>query len=175
MKKERPVIEFLTNNYGDLLKIALMMLHNLDAAQDVVQNVAVSIYTKQEKLGDVTNPSTFFFTCLRRAALNHIRVSARALPTDPAEIAEFRVDPKNKVALDYVEWEIILRKHLQDYSEELIQVFIDHYMNDYPLEQLAFELGITPNALAQQFKRMRVRIVRCSPKMALYMFILTMR
>lgn len=175
MDKEIPLVKFLTDNYDRLLKLSIMMLHDLNAAEDVLHNVAVSIYAKRESLNDVVDPPAYFFTCLRRAMFNYIRDNARTLSTDPFDMKEMRSDPKSKVALDYLEWEIILRNHLKEYSEELIQAFLDHYMDDYPLDILADRLGLTPNALSQQFRRMRVRIARRSPRMALYMFILTMR
>ena len=175
MAKEISVIAFLTEQYEYLLKLAVMMVSDLDDAQDVLQNLAVSLYSKREALTDIHNPQAYFFICLRHAALNHIRDSARALPTDPEEIKKLRDDPKHKLAFDYIEWEDVVKRHLSGYPKEIVQAFIDHYMNDYPVEQLASNLDMTPNALSQQFRRMRQRIARSSPKMALYMFMLTMR
>ncbi len=175
MAQEIPIIAFLTEQYDRLLKLSVMMVSDLDDAQDVLQNLAVSLYAKQETLTHINNPQAYFFICLRHAALNHIRDSARSLPTDPEEIKKLRDDPNYKNAFDYIEWESVIRHHSKGCPDEIVQAFIDHYMNDYPLVQLASNLGMTPNALSQQFRRMRQRIARSSPKMALYMFMLTMR
>lgn len=175
MEKETPVIQFITNHYESILKITVMMLHDSETAQDVLHNVAVSIYAKQDSLYEVANPPAYFFTCLQRAVLNYFRDNAWTLSTDPVEMAEMYSEQKNKVMLDYVEWEIILRKHLKGYPEKLIQAFLKHYMEDHTLEELADKLGMTPNALSQQFRRMRIKIAKQSPDMTLYMFILTLR
>jgi RNA polymerase sigma factor (sigma-70 family) len=157
------------------MKLSVMMVRDLDAAQDVLQNLAVSFYAKRETLEDIGDPQAYFFICLRHAILNHIRDSARALPTDPEELKQMRGNPACRNAFDFIEWEDVIRRHAKGYPEEIIRAFIDHYMNDYPLEQLASDLNMTPNALSQQFRRMRQRIAKNSPKMALYMFLWTMR
>ncbi len=175
MVNENPVIDALIQHYDSLLKITVMMVNSLEAAQDIIQNLAATLFSKQNKLKDINNIPAYLSVCLRRATLNHLRDSARTVATDPNQLAKMRSDPSYKAVLDNIEWEQVLRSHLKGYSDELIQAFIDHYMKDHPIEQLSFKLGITPNTLSQQFRRMRNKIASSSPQMALYMFLLTMR
>ena len=175
MAKENPVIEALIQNYDGFLKSTVMMVKNLEAAQDIMQNLAANLFAKRKELNDIVNIPAFLVTCLRRAALNHIRDSSRSIPTEPNLIEQMHGELHSKIAVDFIEWEQVLRNYLVGYSEELIQAFVDHYINDLPIERLSFKIGLTPNALSQQFRRMRNKIASSSPKMALYMLVLTMR
>ena len=60
-----------------------------------------------------------------------------------------------EAAYDYSEWVLSIDRQLCKYSEEMRHAFIDHYLNGKSLADLAGELGITVNALAQRFRRMR--------------------
>ncbi|SIO49552.1 RNA polymerase sigma factor [Chitinophaga niabensis] len=72
-----------------LYRYALAMLGNEDVAQDAVQEVFIRIWYKKETIGLLQNVRAFFFTALRRQALNQLRGlrSLQILPPSEPDIA----------------------------------------------------------------------------------------
>lgn len=83
-------------------------------------------------------------------------------------------DIYSNITIDYVEWVMLLEKCLVTYSPVLQNAFIKHYIDGYPLDTLAKGLEMTPNALSQQFKRMRKKIASQSPKYHMLLMILSL-
>lgn len=158
------LIDVFIDNYTALSKSAIMIVRDKDAALDVMQNVALVIAKKTNHAtealiaGRIKKPHAFLLTCVRRAVLNYLRDESRVRPTDPAVLEEIRSDKKSHAAMEYLEWVMMLDKYLECYSKELRDAFIRYYVDGCLLDTLANELGMTPNALAQQFRRMRMRL-----------------
>lgn len=53
--------------------VALKMTRSDEVAQDIVQDVFMSIWSKRESLVDVDNPSSYFFTVVYRRIFHHFR------------------------------------------------------------------------------------------------------
>ena len=155
----RELIDMYAERYPSLMEIAFMIMKEDEAASDVMQNVAVSILKEQNRQRNIDNPYAFFKKCILNAAITYIRKESKANPTDPAIIMETRNDENSHAAMDYIELEMTLRKYLSDYSSELQDAFIKRYMAGYPLDAIAKEIGMTPNALSQRFLRMRNKLL----------------
>ena len=162
MQDESKLIDVLTNNYATLSKFAIMIVKDKDAALEVMQNVALIIVTKEYQISEIKKPTAFLVTCVRRAALNYLRSESRAYPTDPVILEETHSDDYSRTVMNYIEWIMVLDKCLEAYSPQLQNAFIKHYIDGYPLDTMAKELDMTPNALAQQLKRMRNTVVNRS-------------
>lgn len=173
MITQKRIIDVFAENYKMLSKLAIMTVKNKDASLDVMQNVALILLKKENQLNDIDNVIGFLATCVRRAALNFLRDESRAYSTDPIKFEEMLSNVQSSIATDYIEWVMMLKKHLVSYSPKLQSVFIKYYVDGYPLTVLAEELGMTPNALAQQFKRMRGKIASQSPKYNILIMILS--
>lgn len=162
MQNEYKLINAFADNYETLSKFAIMIVKNKDAALDIMQNVALIIVKKGYQIEEIRKPTAFLITCVRRAALNYLRNESRACPTDPAILEETHRDKYSPVATDYIEWIMYLEKCLSSYSPQLQSAFIKHYIDGFPLDMIANELGMTSNALAQQLKRMRNKVANSS-------------
>ncbi len=53
--------------------VALKMTHSDEAAEDIVQDVFMNIWSKRESLVNVDNPSSYFFTAVYRRVYHHYR------------------------------------------------------------------------------------------------------
>lgn len=168
------IVEYFEKNYRRLLKIALMMVKDVYTAQDVLHNVAVVILKKQGELDDVEHYGSYLALCIRRAALNHFRRAARTVATDPDMLSEILLHPDSESAYEYVEWVVALDQQLEGFAPEMRRAFTDHYLDDIPIESLAANLGITPNALSLRFKRMRAALAAHAPSMLRHMSILSL-
>lgn len=173
MSDEKKLIDIFIDHYPVLTKLAIMIVEDKTAALDVMQNVALIIVKKNYDLHDIDKPLGFLVTCVRRAALNYLRDKARTYPTDPTILEETHSDEYSHVMIDYVEWVATLEKFLSSYSPELQGAFIKHYIDGFSLIDVAKELGMTPNALSQQFRRMRNRIAKKAPEVMMLIMMLT--
>ncbi|AWO01145.1 hypothetical protein DLD77_05295 [Chitinophaga alhagiae] len=68
-----------------LYRYAFAMLGDEELAQDVVQELFIHIWYKKEKIGALQNVRAFFFTALRRRALNQLRGLRNLQILTPAE------------------------------------------------------------------------------------------
>ncbi|HWS28656.1 MAG TPA: sigma-70 family RNA polymerase sigma factor [Clostridia bacterium] len=169
---ESEIIAYFAEHYEEYLKLAFMVTRDFYGAQDVLQNVALSLCRQHGDMEDIKNPGGFLSVCVRQAAISYIRKTARALPVDPTILNGRRAD--DTVAQSYVEWTIVLDKHLASYSQNLRQAFVAFYLDGYSLEQSATLAKMSPNALSQQFKRMRTRLARQSPILHTLMTLLSL-
>lgn len=167
-----PIIEYFEEHYRDLLKLALRMVKNLDDAYDVLQDVAVVMVQKKETLCDVDDPAGYLAVCIRRRALNFIRDSKRSFSTAPEIMKNLRADEGSQTAMELSEWTVWLEKHLRDCAPEMRGAFIEYYIDDIPLENIAERMGIRPNTLSQKFRRMRQSIARRSPRTMTHLTVL---
>ncbi|MGE5494656.1 MAG: sigma-70 family RNA polymerase sigma factor [Burkholderiales bacterium] len=173
MYNKRKLIDEFTDNYATLSKFAIMIVKDKDAALDVMQNVALVIVTKGNHVSEIKKPTAFFLTCIRRAALNYLRDESRTYPTDPVILEESNSGEYSRAAMDYLEWVMMLDKYLESYSQQIQNAFIKHYVDGYPLDMVAKELNMTPNALSQQFRRIRKRLAQKSPEYRVLLIILS--
>ena len=168
------IIKFFEKNYRNLLLCTVMMIKDVDCAQDILHNVAVTLLKKQEDLTDLRHPNAYITQCIYRATLNYLRKETRAEACDPVVLSEICRHPDSGVAYDYVEWVISIEAHLQKYSPEMRQVFIEHYLDGVPVETIARKLNLTPNAVSLRLKRMRNALAKNAPDMLRHIDVLTL-
>ena len=168
------LIDIFVQDYDKLSITAIMILKDKDTAWDVMQNVAVVLLKKENSIEEIRKPMAYLATCVRRATLNYLRDESRSYSTDHTLLESINHDMDSYKAIDYLEWADSLNSYLENYSSELKDAFIRHYVDGYPLAQIAGELGIRPNALSQQFKRMRNHIKAQSPSLLALLLTLSM-
>lgn len=161
LMQESDIITYFAEHYEEFLKLAFMVTRDFHGAEDVLQNVALSLCRQHGDMEDIKNPGGFLAVCIRKAAISYIRKTAHAMPVEPTILNDRCAD--DTVAQSYIEWLIVLNKHLACYQEHLRQAFIAFYLDGYSLEQSAILANMSPNALSQQFKRMRTRLKTQSP------------
>lgn len=103
-----------------LYRYALAMLGNEDVAQDAVQEVFIRIWYKKDTIGLLQNVRAFFFTALRRQALNQLR-GLRSLQILPASEPDIEFSPEDIL----IEQEHVAERQLK----------ISQYLNQLPRRQ----------------------------------------
>lgn len=58
------VIEYFERNYKSLLLCGVMMIKDVDRAQDILHNVAVTLLAKQDELSDLKHPGAYVTQCI---------------------------------------------------------------------------------------------------------------
>ena len=168
------IIKYFERNYRHLMLCTVMMIKDVDRAQDILHNVAVTLLTKQDELRDLRHLGAYVTQYIYRATLNYLRKESRSAAHDPVILSEICRHPDSGVAYDYVEWVISIEAHLQKYSPEMRQVFIEHYLDGVPIETIARKLGLTPNAVSLRLKRMRDALAKNAPDMLRHIDVLTL-
>lgn len=168
------VIEYFERNYKSLLLCAVMMIKDVDRAQDILHDVAVTLLAKQDELSDLKHPGAYVTQCIYRTTLNYLRKESRSEAYDPVVLSEICRHPDSDVAYDYVEWVISIEAYLQKYSPEMRQIFIEHYLDGVPIETIAKKMSLTPNAVSLRLKRMRDSLARSAPDVFRHIDVLTL-
>lgn len=172
MKDNKELIGVFADNYNRLAKIAIRVVGDKDTSLDVLQDVALILLRKEYRLKDIDSPIAFLTTCVKNTAVNYIRKASKTVLFDPVVMGEVHGDHNSSAKIDYIEWVETLNKYLASYSPELREAFIKHYVEGYPLSMVGKELGMTTNALSQQFKRMRDKIADQSPTFIILIMLL---
>lgn len=155
-------MDFIENNYQDLLRFAVRMAGNLPDGEDVMQSVAAKICMKQDELGNIEYCKTYLMTCIRNASFNLMRSKVRQNRSveDFDAVQETFSDPQSKEAFVYVEWVDSLDRHLSVYDAESRRAFIAYYVDQESLEDVAVSLGLTKRQTTKKFESMRLYLKR---------------
>lgn len=75
--------------YDALCAFAFQFVGSFQAAEDVVQDALVRLWTNRSRISDVTHAKTYIYTVVKNLALTHLRANARRHSilniTDPEE------------------------------------------------------------------------------------------
>lgn len=156
------IMDFIEENYKELLAFAVRLNGSLEDGEDVFQAVAAKICQKQNELKDLTVCKTYLMTCIRNATLNFQRAKARQYRADTGfeTLKECMPDPKAKEAFAVADWVGSLEQHLMHYEEPLRKAFIAYYVDQTPLEEVAASLGLSKRQTTKKFESMRTYLKR---------------
>ena len=90
----------------DIFNFLHFKLGNIEAAEDFVQDVFITIWERRGQLRENTSIKSFLFTIARHAALNHLRHNKIVL--------RFQVEQTNKVSAEQAEYLEFERIELQN-------------------------------------------------------------
>ncbi len=151
------IMNFIEENYQDLLWFAVRMTGNWADGEDVLQTVATKICLKQDELKDIAHCKSYLMVCIRNATLNQRRTKARQRVADESyeKLKDTFSDPTTKLEFELVDWIESLDHHLEYYDEASRKAFIAYYVDQEPLEKVAVSLGLTKRQTIKKFESMR--------------------
>ena len=79
---EKSIMDFIEENYEELLSFAIKLNGNWADGEDVLQTVATKICAKQNELNELTHCKSYLMTCIRNATFNLNRTKARQRVAD---------------------------------------------------------------------------------------------
>jgi RNA polymerase sigma factor (sigma-70 family) len=124
------------------------------AAEDIVQDIAVMLLEKKDILQRVHNPNAYLSACIRNASVNHIKKNNMAKSTDFNSIEEYLLKPTYDASIEDMEIKDWLSSHIKQ-PKEISEAFYSYTFEGYTINELAKKHDVTPNTLAQRFKRIR--------------------
>ncbi len=155
------LIKYFIQHYDELIIPTVRITKNYEDAEDIMQSVALALCKKEKGLEHVENCGAFIAVCIRRAAISLFRHKVHEKVTDPCLLEIYQDSEtiqeinKNSPEYDYLEWVESLESHLAEYSQEMRNAFIAHYVDNVPLGEIAAKLGLSVKALSGRFARMR--------------------
>jgi RNA polymerase sigma-70 factor (ECF subfamily) len=167
--------ELVTRYDRKLLRVAQHIIHNLEDAQDVVQEAFLKAF---QKLGDFRGDSKFS-TWIFRIVVNQSLMELRKQKTKQRATTESLVDAEeeSQLPIDFSDWRPnpeelygtselreLLASALRDIGPNLRVVFVLHDIEGHSLQETAEALGLSVAAVKTRSLRARLKLrERLSP------------
>ena len=156
MSTKQKLVDTYNDNYEKLLRIAVAKVRSLDAAYDVLQNLAVRIMEFDREV-DIEEYEAYLSRAVRHAACDYIRKESKYVPTEPEILKNCTPDEFNEMASRFESRES-LEKYLKGLSTKTQEAWIRHLYDGETIEHIAKDMHMNPATLRQQFRRIRARI-----------------
>lgn len=119
--------------YTDLLRLALSILEDEHAAEEVVQELCVKILERKHLFENVASEKlkSYYSTSVYRACLNRRKANKRLTSLDP-EISGVVLLSEDR-ELESVEHSEQIRELLEDWPPEVREAFVQHVLTGLPL------------------------------------------
>ena len=95
----------------------------------------------------------------------------RCICIDPTGTELNSIIAKSANDMAHIEFLLSLNKQLAKYPPDLAEAFYMRYLDGYPLQEVARQMGLPSNTLAQKFKRLRKALALSD--MRLWLFVIT--
>ena len=154
-----------------LVNHAYKILENQDEANDVVQEVFLTIWNKRHELAVTGSLSSYLYKAVKNRVLNHI-AHEKVVSRYADSISDF-------IEQDYVfadsnlrekELEAIIAKEIALLPEKMREVFLLRKVEELSYDEIAIQLNITDKTAKQQVYN-SLKILRGKLKSALNVFI----
>ena len=134
-----------------LVAHAYKLLADQDAANDVVQDVLLSLWQKRESLSLNTSLSAYLYTATRNRIFNrksHQKIVDRYADTMIAYMEGTHTDSDDLIREK--ELTLLIEKEIKALPEKMREVFILYKMEELTYKEIADRLGITDRTARQQ-------------------------
>ncbi len=148
------------HNRKQLFRYALQLTRNIEEAEDLFSDLVLAVYINPE-MEKIREPIPYFRTCIRNRFYNLRQREKRMQYEDPQVLIGRKVESDEETIEAYLsekETRAKLKTALADYSDEWIEAFEKFYLDGYSQTELSKEMGVKPNTISQQFRRMRKKL-----------------
>lgn len=147
--------QLFTTFYPALCLFANRILNNFDEAEDIVQNVFITLLHKKVKINKATSTKSYLYSSVHNACINHLK--QQAYITEKMKNFEQESYEENSYLLGRIENEIMeeIFRTIDRLPEECKKVFKLSYIDGMEVCKVAQTLQISENTVKTQ--RMRAR------------------
>lgn len=143
---KNPYDEIFRQYYKKIYDFCYSRLHDEYAAEDITQEVFLSLYIHQDRLKLSDNIVAWLYTAAKNAIITYIKKNGRELPTE---------DEKLNIPIEELFYEESLLSEVLDKSE--IEIINAVYNEGRAVAELAEEYGITEMAMRSKIQRIRIK------------------
>lgn len=152
---------FFEQHYKALVNYANAYLFDIDASEDIVQEVFIALWEKSEVLNIEHSLIAYVRSMVRNSCLNYLK-SIKI--TDDFKLLEMNASFITEYTFDVEEEDkkILYRqimKSIDALPERMRTVVTLKFMHNYTYKDIAKELNISVNTVKTQLKRAKVRII----------------
>ena len=153
--------------YAPLVRVAMYLLHDGMAAEEVVQDVLLEVWRRRESLAFEQEPRRYLMRATRNRALNHVRhqaVAGRAAALDISDDAHAATAP---AMVQAAELEVAVAQAVATLPNRCRAVFELSRRHHMSYAQIADALDIAPktveNQMGKALRMLRVALVEWLP------------
>ena len=153
--------------YAPLVRVAMYLLHDGMAAEEVVQDVLLEVWRRRESLAFEQEPRRYLMRATRNRALNHVRhaaVAARAAARDISEEAHAATAP---AMVQAAELEVAIAQAVATLPDRCRAVFELSRRHHMSYAEIADALDIAPktveNQMGKALRMLRVALAEWLP------------
>ena len=165
------LIEEFSKCRENLERYAVSLTGNIEDAEDLVSDLCIALLERNTDVEEIRFPRAFFNTSLRHMVYNSSLRKGRCICIDPTGTELNSIIAKSANDMAHIEFLLSLNKQLAKYLPDLAEAFYMRYLDGYPLQEVARQMGLPSNTLAQKFKRLRKALALSD--MRLWLFVIT--
>ncbi len=139
-KKYFKKMVFLANEY----------VHDLQLAQDLVQDVFVSLITKKDET--IHNPDAYFFTSTKRKCLDYLKTKA-IRTTHHDQISYLSTDRFYEQTLENIELEAYLMALIEELPKQCKEIFKMSRILAQPNQEIAVQMNLSKRTVETQISK----------------------
>jgi len=139
---EHDAMEYLFDNYyNSLCNHALRFVKDASVAEDVVQEVMLTIWKKRAQIKIESSLKAYLFRSVTNRSLNHLRDRRNRVEEIEDKYMDVSADVEEKIY--YNETEQIIMEHVNRLSPRCRQIFIMNRLDQMKYKEIAAELEIS--------------------------------
>ena len=152
---------FFRRNYKTACLIALKYVKDYPLAEDLVQDVFITLWDKKENFQIRTNLRNYFFTAVKNHAINLVQRN-KSITTSLSEIFIDLPEEDTTNAFSQEELAVRVYKAIQELPQGCQSVFRLAYEQNYSYQEIADYLQISKNTVKTQmgvaYKQLRIKL-----------------
>mgnify|MGYP006279234885 CR=1 FL=1 len=143
--------QLFNEHYGNLCAYANNFLKDVDASEEVVQDVLFKLWTNKDHLVITSSVKSYLFRSVRNACLNvikHVNVREEYKTFNEAHIREAQRSSEDD--LMYTEMQETLYKAIEELAPQRRKVFIMSRYDGLKYQEIADKLGVSIKTIEKQ-------------------------
>lgn len=144
--------ELYREHYSALVQFSENILFDSEEAMDVVQEVFLELWNKDEKIEIENTIKTYLFSCVKYKAFNRIR-KLQIIDKHQDQLKEAYFSANELDSLPDEELKSKVRNILDDCSPQMRKVLEYHSFYGWKYQEIADELGVSMNTVKTHVKR----------------------
>ena len=138
-------------HYSDLCAYANVYLKDLDAAEELVQEVFFKLWSKRDSIEITSSMQSYLFRAVRNSSLNlikHINIREEYKAHNEREISHNEMEHYD--GMEASELELKISKAIDELPTERRKIFIMSRYDGLKYSEIAEKLGISPKTVENQ-------------------------
>ncbi|MBP1637307.1 MAG: polymerase, sigma-24 subunit, subfamily [Bacteroidetes bacterium] len=140
---------------GKLFRLAKSMLHNIEEAEDALQEIQLKLWEKRTELDDVENIDGFAMRSMRNLCLDQIRKSHETSDFTPELESEYKNPYQQTEIKDMAERIKKLIDRLPEMQRSIIRM---RDVEEMEIGEISYIMEMTENAVTVNLSRARLKI-----------------